>query len=42
MRATPTLSLTRNSTIYNPSVNTGAGQSGLDAAAIPLTLELVL
>ena len=31
MRATPTLSLTRNSTIYG-SVNTGAGQSGLDAA----------
>ena len=31
MRATPTLSLTRNATIYGP-VNTGAGQSGLDAA----------
>lgn len=31
MRATPTLSLTRNATIYGP-VNTGAGSGGLDAA----------
>ena len=31
MRATPTLSLTRNSTVFG-NVNTGAGQSGLDAA----------
>ncbi len=30
MRATPTLTLTRNSTVYG-SVNTGAGSSGLDA-----------
>jgi len=29
MRATPTLALTRNSTVYGP-VNTGAGSSGLD------------
>ena len=31
MRASPTLSLTRNSTVYGP-VNTGAGTSGLDPA----------
>tara|TARA_B100000963_G_scaffold359822_1_gene388357 strand:+ start:917 stop:1966 length:1050 start_codon:yes stop_codon:yes gene_type:complete len=31
MRATPTLDLTRNSTVFGP-VNTGAGSSGLDAA----------
>lgn len=30
MRATPTLTLTRNSTVFG-NVNTGAGQSGLDA-----------
>ena len=30
MRATPTLSLTRNSTVFG-NVNTGAGQSGLDS-----------
>jgi hypothetical protein len=31
MRTSPTLSLTRNSTVYGP-VNTGAGSSGLDPA----------
>ena len=31
MRGTPTLSLTRNSTVFG-NVNTGAGSGGLDAA----------
>ena len=36
MRATPTLALTRNSTVYGP-VNTGAGSGGLDSAQIRST-----